>query len=192
MVVEYRVNWSIPNAGPSQSTFYVTSASEANATQIALDLRRLYFTLQPGIPNEVTVSFEPTANIVDTPTGQITAQLTVSPPADVVGTAAGTWAAGTGARIDWLTSRFLNGRNVRGRTFIVPLAANSFGSDGRVLPGSVANLTTAGNNLIDDLIGHGTALCVYSRPAPGRPGTLTPVEIAAGRSLPATLRGRKY
>lgn len=192
MVVEYRVNWAIPNAGPAQSSFHVTSATEANATQIALDIRTLYNALAGGIPNEVTVSFEPVANIIDTPTGQITAQLTVSPPADVVGLATGTWAAGTGARIDWLTSRYLNGRNVRGRTFIVPLAVNSFGTDGRVVPTSVANLTSAGNDLIDDLIGHGTSLCVYSRPRPGVPGTLTPVEIAAGRSLAATLRGRKY
>jgi hypothetical protein len=55
------------------------------------------------------------------------------------------YAGGTGGVVNWLTGAVVNGRKVRGRTFLVPLMSNGFSNDGTLTSGCVSTLTAAGN-----------------------------------------------
>lgn len=195
---QYRVSWSIPNAGPSVSTFYLLGGALQLPNQAAASFRTLFDGLKGGIPNEVTLSFSDEMMVMTAETGQPVGINSVTAPAPVTGTASGAWASGSGMRTDWLTGVFQDGRQIRGRTFFVPMAANSYGTDGRILPTSISTLTGLAADLVEDLDVAGMPLGVWSRPRaateakPARQGSIHGVTALTVSGVVATLRGRKY
>lgn len=192
MVAQYKAFWSIPNAGPSVSTFHAAGTGLLFPQEFADAVGALFATLPTRIPNEVAVSFDTEVTEIDENTGQLVGALAVTPPTTVEGDGSGVWAAGSGARIVWATSVIRDGRRVRGTTFLVPLAANQYDSDGRILPATITGITGGANTYLDDLDAAGYTAVVYSRPRPGIPGAASSVVSASVPSLVATLRGRKY
>lgn len=71
----------------------------------------------------------------------------------IVGTSATNQAAGVGACITWLTNGIVNGRRVRGRTFMVPLYSNLYEADGTLSSGAVTLLQAFGASFLTGGLG---------------------------------------
>lgn len=191
-VMEYKVFWTIPGAGPSVSTFHFTNVDSTRADATASLVAAWFNSQQNYIPNEVLWEFADEFTVLDTATGELTASIPVTPPAGSGGLVVTGWAAGSGYRVDWLTPFVRAGRRVRGRTFMVPAAGSQFGSDGQVAGGLRTSVTNSSAVLLNSLFAQSTPMAVYCRPRPGVPGaTYEPTSVAVP-PLAATLRGRKY
>lgn len=201
-VLQYRALWSVPNAGPSVSTFHMQGSLPGSPTAtIAAAIRAFFNSVATYLPNDASVSFDTEMTEYDEVTGTLTGAEAVTPPADVTGTVSTAWAGGTGVRIVWTTDVIRFGRRVRGATFLVPAASSVFSTAGQVLPAVVTAINGYGTTLIGALAGAGGSnLVVWSRPqeakeeppTPARPGAFSTVSTAAVSSIAAQLRSRKY
>lgn len=192
MVIQYRAPWSVPNAGPSVSTFHFVGNTAGQPDGIAAAVRGFFDAIKSTLPNDVIVNFASEMTIHNDATGQLVGTIPVTPPLAVQGTGTGSWAGGAGYRVDWLTQAIRNGRRVRGRTFIVPASNTVFSTEGRVLGATATTANTAGNGLLATASLAGNDLAVWSRPGPAGPGQVFAVTDPATSTLAATLRGRKY
>ena len=105
-----------------------------------------------------------------------------------VGIDQGPYAAGVGACVTWLTAGIVNGHRVRGRTFIVPLDGTRYQNDGTLAPGTVAAITNAAQNVLDNAAGNSV---IYSRKVPGRDGTAHAITGFRINDRVATLASRR-
>lgn len=192
MPLRYRALWSIPDAGPSVSTFHFLTANEAGRQGIVGRIQALFAAWTSVLPDDVTVSFDSEITEVDTASGELVAAFPVTPGTPVTGVNTGVWAAGAGFRVVWSTGDIRLGRRVRGSTFIVPVHAASFTNTGKPGPNSSDDVVTAAQACVNGLSTDGTPMVVYSRPKPGLPGAVSLVDKASVSSVAATLRSRKY
>lgn len=189
---QYKAFWSIPNAGPSVSTFHTSAAGTESAQGIANAIRAFFSSWASWLPNDVSVSFDSEVLFLGQSTGELTDSFPVTPPAGVTGAQSGVWPAGAGARLVWDTGTIREGRRVRGSTFMVPLTGSAFTNTGRVANGPITLGGTSATTLIDALVLNTTPLAVWSRPRPGIPGDTSLVVQGSTSPIVATLRGRKY
>jgi len=115
--------------------------------------------------------------------------LTVTAGSAISGFVSGGFSSATGACINWNTPEVRNGRRVRGRSFIVPLASSQYDVDGTLTAGALTGLQTRA----DTLVGGGWDLQVYKRPTikgatDGDSATVTSARIA---DKTAILRSRR-
>lgn len=193
MVMKYRVFWQVPNAGPAMSTFHLEGQAPAAAPQPIADAFQVFFdAIKKYIPNEVGVSFDNEVTDHETTTGQLVEAFPVTPPPAVTGTGTTVWAGGAGGRLVWSTSRVLNGRRVRGATFLVPLVLTAFASTGRLGSTSTADVNAAAGVLRASLNSNGSPLAIWSGPNTGRPGVTSIVNGHGLDAVAGTLRSRKY
>ena len=80
-----------------------------------------------------------------------------------VGSAAGASPAPAGACISWSTGGIAYNRRVRGRTFLVPLAAEKYEADGTLSTLGISQISSACAVILD--AGTGGPLSVWARPA---------------------------
>lgn len=78
------------------------------------------------------------------------------------------YAAGVGCRVKWSTAGIVNGKHVRGSTFIVPISVAAYDADG--------TLDSAFVSTLDSLVGAfftamGSDLRIWSRPTTTRAGS---------------------
>jgi hypothetical protein len=133
-------------------------------------------------PTGVVTTRRNTGRKIDEATGKATGVWTESTEQSVTGTGLGNWSAASGACITWHTNAFINGKEVRGRTFIVPLAGNTYSAVGGI-SSTVANaIQTAANNL---RIALGQDLRVWARPFEGRDASGTPGQPGYKPAIPA-------
>lgn len=199
MVWQYRVNWNIPGAGPSVSTFHFADTGSPPDATVSEATSLMMGEAASFLPNDVSFAGESEFRRLNTITGEFEASVVVSPPASVSGTGAGTWAGGAGFRVRWETNVVRAGRRVRGATFFVPATASAFTNTGRV-SASVSNaMASPIASYLSALQGSGIPLVIWSRPTPPpggigpeRPGAASPVVSGTPVGLAATLRGRKY
>jgi hypothetical protein len=176
---QYRVVWTGALGMPGVSTFY----SEGSAAPLLAKLKTLFEALKTSIPNIVTITYPGGGNVIDSVTGQAKATWTATAPAPTVCTASGTYQGPTGAVINWNTGVFTNGRRLRGRTFVVPLANGAYGADGRLTPSNVTSFTAAANAAVGGTDG----MVVYSS-AHRLDGVVTSATVP---SISAVLRSRR-
>lgn len=195
-ILQYRALWSVPNAGPSVSTFHMQGSLPGSPTAtIAAAVRAFFNSVATYLPNDVSVAFDTEMTEYDETTGVLTGAEAVTPPALVTGSVSTAWAGGTGIRLVWGTDVIRFGRRVRGATFLVPAANSVFSTAGQVLPAVVTAVNGHGTTLIGALAGAGGSnLVVWSRPqtVPSRPGAFSTVATATTSSIAAQLRSRKY
>jgi hypothetical protein len=111
-----------------------------------------------------TITIPDNGDVIDPVTGTLTGTWSEGGgPLTTVGTSAGNAAAGVGASITWLTGGIVNGKRVRGRTFIVPMYSNLYEADGTLSSGAVTLLNAFGTDLVAG------GLSVWHRPT--GPGT---------------------
>lgn len=148
------------------------------------------------LPTNVTVQVPGAGDVIEDTTGQLVDVWSAAGGGLVAGNGSSQCAAGVGANITWLTGGIINGRRLRGRTFIVPLALRDPGSGdefydtdgtlGTVCRGRVTTLAT-------DLMATGP-LAVWHRPTTpgGSDGNSYGVVASRIPDRVSTLRSRRY
>lgn len=158
----------------------------------ALDKAYLFFdALRPQLPAEVRIQVEAEVDIIEDSNGELVRSVAGTTPLLVAGSGAGSYSAAVGAVVNWRTGGVRNGRRVRGRSFLVPLAGGAFGTNGALVPSVQALIQTAADTLASST---GTPdLFVYARPsnAAAVDGRAFAVTSASVPSLGAVLRSRR-
>jgi hypothetical protein len=125
--------------GPGVATFYFL-----DDISFYTSLNSFWDTLKTVMPDDVMITVEAFGDIIDDATGTITGAWTDTPVAGRLGTRAENYAAPAGILMSWNTATILDGRRVRGHTFVVPATSNNFDSIGHVAAGSITAVQAAG------------------------------------------------
>lgn len=167
MVIEYRANWEGPVGGPGVTVWHgrtsVSGQDQAASEALAGKMHAFFDAIKALIPTGYTISFPGEAIELNTTTGALEDVYTFTAPADVVCSGSGDWAAPSGARVEWRTGAIVSGRRLRGRTFIVPIAAGAYDSEGTIDSGTVTLLQGAADDALDDSLFSDVDLSVWSR-----------------------------
>lgn len=141
------------------------------------------------LPVGVVLDIPNTGDTIDAATGQLTGTWGhTNPPGQMLPTGGAAAAAGVGACVTWLTSDVVNGRRVRGRTFIVPLSTDGYQDDGTLTPAAVTALGVFAGLLIAE------SLVVWHRPTTvgGSNGSEHAVTSFKVSDRVAVLRSRRF
>lgn len=170
-----RVTWSGSGVvGPGLSTFYAADTSPGFPAAV----RAFYQALVTSFPTNVTITVPNGGDVIDPSTGVLTGAWTDgTAPLPVVGTGAGTYAAGVGAQVRWRTLGVVAGRRVVGSTFLIPLVSPIFDSDGTITAASRTVIQNAANAYVT-AAPYGT---IWSRPYAGdtTPGHVRPARAGS-------------
>jgi hypothetical protein len=187
-VDRYQVTGSAPQGGNIVSTWHVLSGAGSDATSrtaMAAAIRAFLNAFASQYPSGMSWTFPSESATVDVATGQVTAWHSLTPPASISGSAGGSYAAGVGFRVDWLSTGIHLGRRVKGRTYVVPSV--TYESNGTVTESIRSTALTAANTLVTALNTAGHDLVVYSAVA----RAAYPVQGAIVPDRVAWLRTRK-
>lgn len=155
-----RAAWGGNLPGGGVSTFLIQHTTPEAVPAIT----QAFFTaLAPLIPTGVTIGVEGSGYTLDPSTGQATGTFTSSDPTPATGAGGTNWLASGGANITWQTATFRNGRRVRGRTFLVPLAAVCFVTDGTLASAQRTSIVNIAQDFLDGLDESGGYLVIGSR-----------------------------
>lgn len=183
--------WSGFPGAPGYSNFHFQSSTGTPDVAAPRAAVRAFFAALPTrLPNGVTIRVSETVEILDDVTGGLvdyaTDDTTLNP---VVGTGAGSYAGPSGAVVNWLTNTVVNGRRLRGRTFVVPLASGAYDADGTLGSPTLANVNDAAAVLSG--AGFSLGFGILSRPAGG--GAIRFGEVTGHRvpDMAAVLRSRR-
>lgn len=179
----YRVIWNGLAGLPGISTFYFGSAGDP-----APDLHTFFSAIATKFPTGLSWSFPTSYDILDDTTGQLTGTGTSAGAATVSPAGGANYAAAVGGCVHWRTAVAVNGRRVKGTTFLVPLVQGSY-DNGTLDSTVVTTIQTAANALVASTMGQ--VMKVYSRP---RPGHGFGVSQVTGASVPdecVVLRSRR-
>lgn len=152
----HRVNWSGFVGGPGVSTFYCVSSFPMNA-----HLNWLFAALSSFLPTDVHLTFDPTGDTIESTTGALTGTWSDTASAAVDGTNSAAYSAVSGALIRWVTNAVLSGRKLRGHTFLVPFAGDTYDTSGQISSTNVALITGAVQALATAMSG---TMLIWERP----------------------------
>jgi hypothetical protein len=163
------------------------------AVQSAYDeIHTLFSDLKTYLAPGLTVNVSTEAGIIDAATGDL---VNIIPVATSGGPITSTGSSGEVTRAAQLNVRhttdvFLRGRRLKGRSFIGPIAAGLFDSQGNIASASAAFVT---NKFVAMTSGVGVRLAVWQRPstANGGVGTFGDVVLSECQATPGILRSRR-
>lgn len=176
---KYQLVWKGMSGGPGVSTFYFDAASAIPHTAMTTFVNAL----KTSVAATVTVQFPGSGITIDDATGNAVGSWTAAAPADVAMTSAGSYSSPVGAVINWRTGVYAGGRELRGKTFVVPLAAATMTSGGILSAATQSGIAAAANALA----GSAVPPRVFSRAN----HTSAPVASATVPTLPAVLTSRR-
>jgi hypothetical protein len=144
--------------GPGVSTFYLDD------TDTAVTAFTTFFTsIKSMFPPGITWTIPSEVDTMNATTGVLTGADTLTGGGTVTSSGTDTrFAAGVGARVVWNTTSVVNGRRVRGSTFLVPLENYCYASDGTLDATNMSTLQSAATALA----GSGIPL-IWHRPTGG-------------------------
>lgn len=128
------------------------SASEGGAPPVA-NVKAAFETNKLLFPGGMTLTIPNSGDTIDDTTGTLTGVWTGTGGGVVTASGAVGTAAGVGCCIGWSTGGIVNGRKLRGRTFLAPIARASFDADGTLMSDallmaqSIANMLQASGPL---------------------------------------------
>jgi hypothetical protein len=137
------VAWQTGAGGSGVSVFY--SAFGVDPT---VELGTFFNSIKASFPTSVTWDIPQSGDTIDEATGQITGAWTAGTPNSIAGTGAVAYAAGTGIFVRWQTAGIVNGRRVRGRTFLCPTIVNVYEANGTIVAATLTTTITAANLLV--------------------------------------------
>lgn len=139
--------WTGITGGPGYTRLsFGGTLDEAGATAAANRVRAFFDAIKANLSLNTVISFSEVAQMFS-PAGQLIGEVAIVPPPAVTGTGTAAYSAPSGAVVNWITGVFINGRRVRGRTFIVPLSTNAYFGDGTLAGGTIATIGGAANTL---------------------------------------------
>jgi hypothetical protein len=160
--------WTGFPGAPGFTNLYFGGSGDTgiDAFDAANRVRSFFSGMTLCFPVSVNIQVQAQVAVVDAASGAQTGEITANPaPANVVGAGTGPFAAPAGACVTWRSPDFVGGRRVRGRTFLVPLAAAAYESDGTLLPARIAEIRSAATTLAFG--GTQPPFGVWHRPAKG-------------------------
>lgn len=175
--------WTGFSGAPGYSIFYATPNSGLSGV-----IKNFFGAIDDYIPSGVTISSPSSGDQIDEATGLLTGTWTGGIGGSTPGQASGVYAGPAGFVINWLTNGVVNGRRVRGRTFIVPCIASLFDNDGTLANNHRAVIQSAADNLVASAAGD---LLVWHRPRGGVGGSAHAVAAAVVSDKVAVLRSRR-
>lgn len=149
-----RAVWSTPKGGSGVSTFYARDSVTAPLAKV----RSFFESLKSAIPNNVTISYPTSGPFISDVDGATKGVWSETGNAVTTGTGTAGYAGSAGACIIWHTGVYAGRREIKGKTFIVPLIGGMWDADGTMLPGCLTILNTAAALLTTGL----QSLSVYS------------------------------
>lgn len=181
-----RAAWQNWPGAPGVTTFYQDPAiAQPNAAAV----RSFFNTLAPLLPAGLTITVPSTGDIIEENTGALSGSWSVTPaPTVVTGTGTGNYAGNAGGVVHWLTTTVVNGRRVRGRSFIVPLIGSAFFTDGSLATATIGTMSTAASTMLAATADH---FVVWHRPRPGIPGSKAATVSSSVPDLAISLRSRR-
>lgn len=132
------VNWSGPQVVGLAVNVLHFSGSDNAAPPVAA-VRAAYAGVASGLPSGVQITFPTSGDSINDTNGQLVGTWTAPAAAAVNGSGAATAAAGVGVCVGWQTGGIVNGRRLRGRTFLVPVTTPVWGIDGTITDASLAS-----------------------------------------------------
>ena len=167
-IMRVKARWSGFAGSPGYSNFYFRDFSSGAPTDAdadaAADRVETFFQALPAyLTNATRITVQSDAEVIEETNGEIVSVLNAGARVAIAGTGGtGGYSAASGAVVTWRTGGVVAGRRVRGRTFLVPLAASAYGADGTITTGLVGTLQTAGAALIS--IAGSPDVGVWARP----------------------------
>lgn len=194
-IIRVRTVLSGWTGGPGLNTAYfrgsTSTPSQVDCNDVVARVRTFWSAAAGTLSTLASATVQPSVDILDETTGSLSSFRVATPtPLVVVGTAAGDfYAPGIMANFTLETGVSSNGRRVRGRWFVGPIAEGVAGS-GILLAANAAQLVTAGAGLIAS-VPTTSQLIVWSQPRVGRPGFVTNVNGFSCPTKLAHLRSRR-
>lgn len=148
---------------PGISTFYV-GTTDADISELVGFFTAIKGLWTPGL----TWNVPNVGDVLDVATGDLLGTHIFTGGGSVSSSSSsGTYAAGVGARVQWLTADVKNNRRVRGTTFLTHLKSTGYDSTGTIDSTALSTIQTAASALVAS----GSPWGVYSRPRPGLDGS---------------------
>ena len=190
-ITRLTAQWSGFRGAPGYSNFFFDDAlsAEGGLDAAGLAIRNFFFAFRAQLPESCNIAVQGTADYIDEASGQITGTEDFSAPGTVSGNRGGGYSAATGAVVNWNTQDYVNGRRIRGRTFLVPLASAAFDAQGDIAALALTEIRDAANALVATTLD--APLCVWHRPVGGAGGSSHVVTSATVPDLGAVLRSRR-
>ena len=186
------VRWDGWPGAPGFTSFY---SNNLLAEPLVSSVKNFFEACKNTIPVPVTINYPSELEVFDEQDGIVSSTIPVTAPAQTVGFPATTFAAPAGVAVTWITGGIVEGHRVRGRIFMVPMAAG-YQNDGTLADSVRTGYHTAATALV---AANGGDMVVWSRPRqprlgpPPKPallGSAHPVLAAAVRDHVAVLRSR--
>lgn len=136
---QVRAVWSVPKGGAGVSTFYAGETVPAPLAKV----KTFFEALKSTIPNACLISYPSTGPLIDDTDGATVGVWSETGVTPTSVTGAGGYAGQAGACIVWHTGFYVNRRELKGKTFIVPVVAAMYDGDGTFLPGALTIFNTA-------------------------------------------------
>lgn len=152
---QVRVAWLGVTGPPGVTTLYFPVSAAVPMAAV----KAFFTTLAPLLPNAVSVTFPTSGMEIDIGSGQPTGTWTVGAQTGVSGSGGTAFAAPVGGVINWLTGSFVGGRQIRGKTFVVPMATAMYGTNGKLTSTATNAMGSAGTTLATG----GNGLTIWSR-----------------------------
>lgn len=185
-----RVDWTGGPGGPGTSTFYLTPGTH-NLTP----LKDFYGLLAGIIPNSWTIQVQNSGATIDAATGNLVGSWAAAAVAQIPGSNTGDYASGVGAVVRWDTGVVMDGRTIRGHTYLVPIYAAAFDVNGSLDDSQKALIQNTTTTTVTALTGQ---LNVWHRPrkasehfGSARAGAAVPITGGTVIDRPAILRSRR-
>lgn len=167
IIMRYKLAWSLPSGGPGVTTLF---AMPDTSEQVFADAARAFIsdalqvaTAHDALPTGCSIQGEAIVDNLEVTDGTLTSAVPVTAPAVIAGNATGSYSAPSGAVITWLTGLVHQGRRVRGRTFLVPIANQQLDTNGTLGSAFLTNLRTAAATYIAGAVNP----AIWARPDPG-------------------------
>jgi len=157
--------------GPGICTMYALDVDT-----FLTDLSTMWSAFVGYMPTGLNVAVEASGDLIEDTTGEITGAWTSDPATLRTGTRDGVYSAPAGGCINWLTSTIVDGRRLRGRTFVVPLGFNTTDASGQL---ASAVHTTLVNASTDFKNAQDASFVVWHRPVEAKAATAHSEEVVA-------------
>lgn len=138
------INWTGFAGAPGYTNLYFRNSTPGIITQLVVDNARQKVdawltSALPLLPATVTVGVDNTVGVIDDANGELQGYMTTNATAPRAGSGTGNYSAASGLVVNWSTGTVRNGRRIRGRMFMVPLAGSALSTNGSLddanLPG---------------------------------------------------------
>jgi hypothetical protein len=147
------VNWTGFNGAPGYTNLYfrdfeTNGIDQAIADGAAAKVDTWLGAWDDFLPPSVAVQVDPTVEVIEATNGALLRFITVPAKPLRQGAGTGSYSAASGAVVNWYTDGVRNGRRIRGRSFMVPLAGNALATDGTLSDTALTTWRTATTTLI--------------------------------------------